>query len=112
MPLFPSTAASFWARREDEGGLKVVGQHEVAHFLELLFAPLDGFFHGNFLIGAEFQLRLGLRSFVGLLPQLRQSERPRQSRGRGTSGKLSAVNLGHRNPPCSSCAVSDLRGGG
>src|SRR5713226_2211235 len=112
MPLFPPTAASFRARREDKGRLEVVGQDEVAHFLELLLAPLDCFFHGNFLIGGELQLRLGLRSFVGLLPQLCQSERPCQSRGRGTSGKLSAANLGHQNPPCSSSAVGDLRGGG
>src|SRR5712692_4110987 len=112
MPLFRPTAASFWARREDEGRLEVEGQHEVAHFLELIVAPLDGLFHGNFLIGGELQLRLGLWSFVGLLPQLRQGERPCQSRGRGTSGKLSAVNLGHRNPPCSSSALDDLPGGG
>src|SRR5712691_2239633 len=112
LPLFPPTAASFRPRREDEGRLDVVGQHEVAHFLELLLAPLDRFFHANFLIGGELQLRLGLRRFAGLLPQLCQSERSCQSRGRGTSGKLSAVNLGHRNPPCSSCAVDDLRGGG
>src|SRR5712692_8789476 len=112
MPLFPSTAASFRARREDKGRLEVVGQHEVAHFPELLLAPLDGFFHVNFLIGAELQLWLGLRSFAVLLSKLFQSQRRRHNRCGSAFCKFSAVNLGHRNPPCSSSAAGDLRGGG
>src|SRR6267143_1772375 len=107
MPLFLPSTPRLRPRREHEGRLEVVGQRAVAHFLELLVAPLDGFFHGNFLIGTEFQLRPGLWSFVGLLPQLCQSERACQSRGRGTSRELSAANLGHGIPPCSSCAVEN-----
>src|SRR2546425_1927086 len=99
MPLFPPTAASFRPRRENEGRLEVVGQHEVAHFLELLVAPLDGFFHGNFLIGAEFQLWLGLWSFGCLLSKLFQHQRRRHSRRGSAFCKFSSVNLGHKKSP-------------
>src|SRR6266849_1250098 len=99
MPLFPPTAASFRARGEYEGRLEVVGQHEVAHFLELLLAPLDDFFHGCFLIGAEFQLRLGLWSLGRLLSKLFQHQRRRHSGCSSAFCEFSSVNLGHKKSP-------------